>query len=245
MNISIGVGSISFSDVKDSVENFFKKITSKVLDKDEDSYEYDGGWKIAKDFVSGNKIKLAADVLGIEISDDDFVLDSSSGALTIENGRNKIIDFSDTHGNTGLYAYVAGDAGVVDGRCFVNFEIIIGAENKSNNLIAGVGGSSLWGGVGFSADILTGNLGIDNFIIGKNEGNDHIANADSNDVIDLHDVTLSDIVATAADGNLIGVAFNTGFVMTVEGKDNVSPIFQLSDGTRYAYNYSNAAWQNA
>ena len=245
MNISIGIGSISFSDVKDSVENFFKKLASKVLHKDEDSYEYDGGYRLVKDFFSGNKVKLAADVLGIEISDDDFVLNSSSGALTIENGRNKIIDFSDTYGNTGLYAYVAGDAGIVDGRAFVNFEIIIGVDHQSNDLIAGIGGASLWGGAGFSADILTGNLGIDNFIVGKNEGNDHIANADSNDVIDLHDVTLSDIVNTAADGKLIGVAFNTGFVMTVESKDNVSPIFQLSDGTRYAYNHSTSAWQNA
>ena len=245
MNISIGVGSISLNSVKETVESYIRKITSKILHKEDDSYEYDGGYRLVKDFLSGNKVKLAADVLGIEISDDDFVLNSNSGALTIEDGKNKIIDFSDTNGNTGLYAYVAGDAGVVDGRIFANFEIIIGAENKSNNLLAGVGGSSLWGGVGFSADILTGNLGIDNFTIGKSEGNDHIANAAQDDVVDLYDVSLSDIVATAADGQLIGVAFNTGFVMTVESKDNVSPIFQLSDGTRYAYNHSTSAWQNA
>ena len=245
MNISIGIGSISLSDVKETIESYIRKVTSKILHKVDDSYEYDGGNWIVKNFLSGNKIKLASDVLGIEISDDDFVLKSSSGALTIENGLNKVIDFSDSDGNTGLYAYVAGNAGVVDGRAFVNFEIIVGAENKSNNLIAGIGGSNLWGGVGFSADILTGNLGFDNFTIGKNEGNDHIANAAQDDVVDLYDVSLSDIVATAADGNLIGVAFNTGFVMTVESKDNVSPIFQLSDGTRYAYNHSTSAWQNA
>ena len=247
MNISIGIGSISFSvsDIKDTIENYIKKVTSKILHKDDDAYEYDGGYQLVKDFVSGDKVKLASDVLGMQISDDDFILDSSSGALTIENGRNKIIDFSDSDGNTGLYAYVAGGAGVVDGRLFANFEIIIGAENKSNSLIAGIGGSSLWGGVGFSADILVGNLGIDNFTIGKSEGNDHIADAAQDDIIDLYDVSLSDIVNIATDGKLIGLAFNTGCVMTVESKDNVSPIFQLSDGTRYAYNHSTSAWQNA
>lgn len=245
MNISIGIGSISFSEVKDSIENYIKKITSRILNKDDDAYDYDGGYRLVKDFLSGDKVKLAADVIGLEISDDDFVLNSSSGALTIENGRNKIIDFSDTHGNTGVYAYAAGDAGVIDGRIFANFEIIVGAENKSNNLIAGIGGANLWGGAGFSADILTGNLGIDNFTVGKSDGNDHIANAARDDVVDLYDVSLSDIVDISTDGNLIGVAFNTGFVMTVESKDNVSPIFQLSDGTRYAYNHSTSAWQNA
>lgn len=244
MNISIGGTSISFGSVKDSVENFFRKLVSTVLHKDSSGYTYDGGNRLITDFIFGDKIKLASDVLGIEVSDDDFVLKSSGGAMTINGARNKLIDFSDTNGNTGVYAYVAGDAGVVDGRAFVNFEIIIGADNKSNNLLAGYGGSSLWGGAGFSADILTGGLGIDNFIVGKNEGNDHIAGATQSDTVNLHDVSLSDIVATASEGNLIGVAFNTGYVLTVDSTEEISPAFQLSDGVRYVFNRTTNTWQN-
>ena len=246
MNISIGVGSISFSDVKETVENYIRKVTSRILNKDDDGYNYDGGLRIVKDFVSGNKVRLAADVLGIEIADEDFVLKSTSnGALTIEDGRGKVIDFSDSSGNTGLYAYVAGDAGVVDGRIFANFEIIVGANDKSNSLIAGDGGSNLWGGAGFSADILVGGLGIDHFSIGKSEGNDHVANAAQDDIVDLHDVTLDDISFTASEGNVIGVAFKTGCVLTVESTAENSPVFQLSDGTRYSYNCAASVWRSA
>ncbi len=245
MNVSIGGHSISFSEIKDSVSSFLTKAASKILHKDLSGYTYDGGWSLIADFLHGDKVKLASDMLGIEVSDNDFVLNSSTGKLTIADSRDKLIDFSDGYGNTGFYAYVAGNAGVVDGRAFVNFEVIVGADNQSNNLIAGYGGSQLWGGIGFSADILTGGLGIDNFIIGKNDGSDYVAGAGSDDTVSLYDVSLSDIVATAVSDNQIAVALNTGFVVTVENSDSVTPAFQLSDGTSYRYNRSTAAWQSA
>ena len=92
---------------------------------------------------------------------------------------------------------------------------------------------------------MTGNLGIDNFVIGKGEGNDYVANAGAGDTVSLYDTSLSDIVATAADGNRVAIALNTGFVVTVESTDSVTPAFQLSDGTRYAYNLATSSWQNA
>lgn len=245
MDISIGGTSISLSEIKDTVVNAVNKALSTVLHKDLSGYTYSGGYNLIADFLSGDKVKMASDVLGIQVSENDFVVNSSTGALTIENSRDKLIDFSDTYGNTGIYAYAAGNAGVVDGHAFVNFEIIVGADNQSNNLIAGYGGSNLWGGVGFSADILTGGLGVDNFVIGKSEGNDYVANAGAGDTVSLYDTTLSDIVATAADGNRVAIALNTGFVLTVESTDSVTPAFQLSDGTRYAYNRAIGSWQNA
>ena len=244
MNISIGGTSISLSEIRDSIVNAVNKVLSTVLHKDLSGYTYDGGYGLIADFLSGDKVKMASDVLGIQVSENDFVVNSSTGALTIENSRDKLIDFSDTYGNTGIYAYAAGNGGVVDGHAFVNFEIIIGADNQSNNLIAGYGGSNLWGGVGFSADILTGGLGVDNFIIGKNEGNDYVVNAGAGDTVSLYDANLSDIVATAVDGNRVAIALNTGFVLTVESTDSLTPAFQLFDGTRYAYNRAISSWQN-
>jgi hypothetical protein len=58
-------------------------------------------------------------------------------------------------------------------------------------------------------------------------------------------VSLSDIIGTAANENQIAIAFNTGFVVTVENSESVTPAFQLSDGTRYAYNRTTATWQSA
>lgn len=248
MTLSIGGYSVSWSDVTDATTKAWNqavKAVSKVIHKDLSGYTYSGGWSLISDFITGNKVKLASDVLGFEVSDNDFAMNSSTGRLTIENSRDKIIDFSDSYGNTGFYAYVAGNAGVVDGHAFLNFEIIVGADNQSNNLIAGYGGSSLWGGFGFSADILTGGLGLDNFLLGKNDGNDHVAGASSIDTVSLYDASLSDIVATAVSDNLVAVAFNTGVVVTVENSDSVTPAFQLSDGTSYRYNRANASWQSA
>lgn len=248
MNLSIGGHSISLSDITDAAAKAWNqtvKAVSKVLHKDLSGYTYDGGWSLIEDFLHGDKVKLASDVLGFEVSDNDFSMNSSTGKLTIADSRDKLIDFSDSYGNTGFYAYVAGNAGVVDGRAFVNFEIIVGADNQSNNLIAGYGGSNLWGGVGFSADILTGGLGLDNFLLGKNDGNDHVAGASLDDTVSLYDASLSDIVATAVSDNLVAVAFNTGFVVTVENSDSVTPAFQLSDGQSYRYNRANASWQTA
>ena len=103
MNIYIGSESISLDSVKNSIENFFKKLTSKILNKISDVYTYDGGNRLVTDFLFGDKVKLSSDVLGLEISDDDIVLKSSTGTLTISGGRNKLIDFSDTYGNTGRF----------------------------------------------------------------------------------------------------------------------------------------------
>ena len=245
MSLKIGGTTLSFSDVGDSIENFFRKIRSKVLDKVDGSYDYSGGERRITDFFTGDKVRLSSDTQGVEISGNDFVLKAGSGTLTIEHSRDKVIDFSDYYGNTVVYAYFSSGAGVIDGRGFLNFEIIVGANYESNHLIAGDAGANLWGGAGFSADILVGGLGADNFLIGKNEGNDYISNAGAGDTIDLYDATLSDLISTAVNESQVSVAFNTGAVLTVENADTVTPVFQLADGGRYAYNRAANSWQSA
>ena len=146
MTISIGGNSISLSDIKNTIANAVTKAASKILHKDLSGYTYDGGYSLIADFLTGDKVKMASDVTGLEVSDNDFVVKSSTGALTIENSRDKLIDFSDTYGNTGIYAYVAGNAGVVDGRNYRRRGKSIEQLNRGLRRVELVGRRRLFGG---------------------------------------------------------------------------------------------------
>ena len=165
-----------------------------------------------------------------------------SGTLTITNARDKIIDFRDGNGNAFAKAYAADDPGTIDGRNLSGFEFIVGSDDGSNVIFAGNDGSNLWGNTGNATDVLIGGAGYDTFFTGKYEGNDAIQNASSADSVNLYDVTLSDIVATASDGLSVGILLSTGNVLTVSGTDITSAEFKLANGVGYQYNYLSQTW---
>ena len=176
------------------------------------------------------------------MTDKDFMINSSSGALTIKNALNKVLDVS-SGSNTVAYVYMASGGGEINGSSFSQLEVIIGANNFANQITSGNGGSSLWGGVG-GIDTLTGGAGIDTFFFGKNDGEDLIQNAGSSDVVNLYDVSLSDITAATVSGNKISVTFNTGNNLQINSAENLSATFQLADGN-FKFNHSSGTWQNA
>ena len=141
-----------------------------------------------------------------------------------------------------MKAYLATQPGIIDGRGIEGFEYIVGSALGSDEISAGDDGSQLWGGAGISADLLRGGGGVDNFLLGKNDGNDHAANASIEDTINLYDVALSDIIITASDGNLIGIAFNTGNVITTQSTGDLSARFALADGSAYRFNHTDKTW---
>ena len=175
------------------------------------------------------------------------MLNSGTGSLTIKNSRNKIIDVA-VGGNTVAYAYLASYAGEINGGGISQLEVIIGANDGANVLVAGNGGSSLWGGSGSygsgSYDTLTGGAGVDNFFFGKNDGSDVIENASSSDIVNLYDVSLSDIISAETEGNQIYARFNTGCDLLIESSENLSATFKLADGS-FKFNHSSGEWQNA
>ena len=149
----------------------------------------------------------------------DIRLDGSNGVsyLYIAN-----INASGSSGNDTLY----GNAG-------------------SNEIRAGSGNSTLWGGqYDGTADILIGGDGVDTFLVGKNDGNDVIQSSSYNDVINLYDVSLSEI-STSTDENNIYLSLNNGSQITIQNSDNLSSAVWTSDGGRYRYNRSSSSWQSA
>lgn len=203
---------------------------------------YTGGNMTIANFSSEETINYQTDFKGFSFNDTDFMVHSSSGTLDIQNARDKLINFA-TNGNTIAVAYLASGGGEINGEGFSVPTIIIGGNDSENILRAGSAGSSLWGGSG-GADTLIGGAGQDNFFFGKYSGIDVISNASSNDVVNLFDVSLSDIVSANTEGNVASLNLNTGGTLHIISNENLSPTIQLSDSS-WKYNQSSGQWQNA
>ena len=180
---------------------------------------------------------------GANFSGNNFVVNSSTGGLTIENVTDKIVDIRDSAGGEFLKAYQASTAGVVDGRGIAAYEIIEGAATGMDVILAGEGGSQLWGGSGNSADAIAGGNGIDIFIGGRYQGSDVFYNASSADFVNLTDATLSDIVGTLEDNGNIAIGFNTGEIVTIQSTELLSAAINLADGSSWRFNHVTKSWQ--
>jgi len=189
------------------------------------------------------------------LSDDDYddyrdfyYADELNAALstntTINDGVTVTISGFDS-ANVWLSTGIYGSAQNINAAYSYGTNVLVG-NFGSNLILAGMGDTNLWGGQDFADDVLVGGLGTDTFLCGKTEGNDSVTQAGAVDIVNLYDATLTDIVATAADGaGNVGIRFASGNVLTVNCADYLSPTFALADGSRYAFNRVSGMWQNA
>ena len=201
------------------------------------SYTYSGGNMTISDY-QGAQINIACDYTGINFDANNFYVNSSSGSLTIENARDKVISYGDANGNLIAYSYLASSGGMINGSGISQAEIIIGGNDSSNQIIAGSGGSSLWGGAG-GADTLTGGAGYDEFFFTMGSGVDVIQNAGDNDVINLLGVTLNDVSGIDVSESAVNLSFNDGGNLRVEGNTSVG--YKVGNEI-YACNQSAKSW---
>ncbi len=92
---------------------------------------------------------------------------------------------------------------------------------------------------GAGNDMLTGGSGADTFYWGSGDGYDIITDAESSDVINLYNVSLSDISSTSVSDNKLDLRLNDG--SHLDAYYGTQATFQFSDGTRYKYENNN--WQ--
>ena len=215
--------------------------TTEYLVKYGDTWTYSGGNKSISNYSEGDKIALQSDYHGFEIKDSAFLVNSGDGALTIENARDKFIGYS-TSAETDViaYSYVASNEGTIDGSDKGEFEIMVGADDADNQILAGSGGSSLWGGNG-GADTLVGGDGYDEFIYQAGSGADVVQNATSNDIINLVGISLEQISNIDVNIGQVNINFNDGGNLTVEG--NTGAGFKLGEGV-YTVNQNTGEWSS-
>ena len=210
-------------------------------------YTYNGGDQVISNY-NGQPITLNITENfspGVSLNGDNFILKLPTGTLTIQNATDKIVDLRDASGGEFLKAYQASSAGIVDGRGINAYEIIEGSAAGMDVILAGDGGSQLWGGSGNSADAIAGGNSSDIFIGGRYQGADVFYNASSADVVNLTDSSLSDIVAAVEVNGNIAIGFNTGNIITIQSTELLSAAVNLADGSSWRFNHVTKGWQSA
>lgn len=157
-------------------------------------------------FYSGST--QAVDILEVNGGESrNIALDGSFGSL-YDNVDN--INASSSYGNNQLFGNIG-----------------------NNEIRAGSGKDTLWGGNG--DDTLIAGSAENTFRYGIGEGNDVIINSLSSDVVDLYNMSLSEIVSTDVVGSDLVVTAYNGQSLKIQGENGTST-FMFAD--RSAYNYS-------
>jgi len=204
------------------------------------SYNYSGGNKYISDFESGDMINIPADFTGIDYDDSDFMIYSSSGSLTVQNIRDKVMDFGFS-GTSFVKICLMENATRYDGTGVSVNQIVYGSTGN-DSISAGSGGSLLWGGLGGN-DTLIGGAGEDTFMYAAGGGNDVIKNAGWDDVVNMSSISVFDLSSIQLVGTTIKFGTNSGGSLSIESSSSyLSPDIQLAEGTVY-YNFYSDKWQ--
>ena len=140
-----------------------------------------------------------------------------------------------------LFAATGDNPDTVSGR-------MLAGNSLNNDIYAGSGGASLWGGVG-GVDNLYGGAGDDTFIAGNDEGNVAIHDCSDNDLVFLHNITAEDIyLATVfsgygADTLAMITNDNTGIFIGCSTDTTVTTI-QYANGWGTQYNHVDGTWSD-
>ena len=202
------------------------------------TYVYNGGDKIINNYVEGELINLT-DFAGINLDENNFYILSNSGSLQVQNVRGKFVDYSYGGGDPIAYSYLGNGGGVIDGRAKNGrLGVMAGGNYSDNQIYAGSGGSSLWGGMGGN-DTLTGNIGYDEIFYVMGSGNDVIQNVDGNDVVNLLGVSLSQITYASIEDSKISADFADGGHLEIKSSAAVG--FKV-EGVTYAANRADKTW---
>ena len=164
------------------------------------------------------------------------------------------------HTNSGGTVYVRGDSNVniwMDGNLGQHFSgvtnlntadssgynTLVGGNGVSTSILGGYGNSSLWGGYGSTADdTLFGGSGSEMFWYGRNDGNDFVKNAASNDTIFLYDSVLDHIEKITAVDMDMTIGFDSKSSLFVTATEANGPTIVLADRSRWRYHYDSATW---
>ena len=200
-----------------------------------DDYIYVGGVGVISDYAgvtigesgeSGAKIRYATDFFGFNFDGENLAVNSSTGALIVQNCKDKLITIADVAGNTTAYVYSPTTAGVIYGNLFSPLEVIAGSSTGADYIFAGSGGSTIWGGFGAYDDTLHGGTGRDEFVYIDGGGNDIIANYGGEDVIKIggtvNGVNLfGNFALNFTDGSLTLADYQDRIITVVDGASNI------------------------
>lgn len=193
---------------------------------------------------------------------DKILSHSSTIFVTINGGAGD--DFIDATSSNKVIVYTAGDGndtirGVTTGDVFDLGKNVYSTVQSGNDVKIVVGEGSILVknafGQNFEIKDLSSSPTAETEVLadyagrvlffGKNDGTIFINGAYSSDIANLYDTKLSDISAANVEGNKISVTFNTGSSLQINSAENLSPKFNLADGSSWQFNHTSGSWQNA
>ena len=190
-------------------------------------YNYSGGNRVITNYTEDETIELDVAVTGVSVSADNFIVTSADGTLTLNEVRGEVVSFTDSNGNIVAYSYMANEGGTVDGRGLSVFEVIIGANSTSNELIASGNGSSLYGGKGEGDNTLQGGDGQDTFLYTNGSG--VIRSATTGDKINFGAESYEgfrfsndDVIISSGEGDLLVQSIRDEVIDIADGNGNVT-----------------------
>ena len=227
------------SDTQPAAQSTTTINTSNYIRSVNSVYSYFGsGRRIISNYLIGEVVALQDMYTGIDLRENSFYVNSSSGSLEIQNARDKFIGYSVGSNTPLIYSYVASGSGEIDGRNKSEAEILIGATNSANNIYAGNGASSMWGGMGGN-DILVGGSAYNEFFYGIGGGNDIILNAKDNDLVNLIGVSISQISGVDINIGQLNINFVDGGNLQINGSSGVA--YRIAEGT-FAVDQATGEW---
>ena len=128
----------------------------------------------------------------------------------------------------------------IDAAAYGGRASLIGGE-LNDTIIAAQGATSLWGGDSGN-DVLHGTGTGNEFFYFRGNGNDVIRDAADGDVVNLYDVTLDDISATAINNAQASIEFKDGGSVTFDSAADAT--FKLGDGSTWKANHQSNEWQS-
>ena len=120
--------------------------------------------------------------------------------------------------------------------------VTLAGGSASEQISAGSGDASLWGGIGGN-DTLTGGSGTNTFFFGKNNGSDVVTSTSETDRVMLYDVALSDVKSFGETNGAMVIALNDGSKLTVNSVAS-GTTFQTTDGA-WSYDTTTQSWTQA
>ena len=185
--------------------------------KGHDEFLYiDGtGADVVANYGGEDLIKINGTVSGVNMFGD-FALTLSDGSLTVANSQDRLITVADINGGLLGYGYYSSTADTLDGSAYGGTEVIVGGAFGDNLIIAGNGGSSLWGNFG-GVDTLVGGAGHDEFFYTPGSGIVFVQNANAFDTVNLVEVTPDKIAGMSVTDTDTTISFTDGGALNVQG----------------------------
>ena len=204
-----------------------------------DVFVYNSGNDTIQNYQSGEIVSFKATYTGWTNEGNDLILNAAEGSVRINDAKNKLVEVADANGNVLAHVYLANDyEGMIDGRGYGAYEVIVGSDNVNNQIFADTSGSSLWGGRGNSNDELYGNLGVDEYVYSYGNGQDNIFQSGNEDTVNLMNISLDQITNAGITDNGVNLNFADGGALNINGQIGTF----IVSGQRYGADYQTKTW---